>query len=172
MNNPTDLLSTKLQQLALLEPSEDRLQAVLLASKPVAQNSAQRTSTHWFLAAASVAIMALGLYFGVYWRSHLDVPSTAEILAPTSPTQPTRAQSDELEILLRTSQQLEHRLADMNVRRASLRQLESLNRAHLPLTELDARFSQHRDPEILRERIRVMQDVQTGQFDAAFYLVD
>jgi hypothetical protein len=170
MNNTTHSIEQQLKDLPSLSPAEDRLQAILAnvqANASVKKQPSQQP-VYWLLAAACLAVIG----FGVTMRPQHAPVVMAEISDPSTTAEEAMSNNDEMELLLATSQQLEQQLADMNQRRASLRQLHSFERARLPLMELDARFSQQRNPEILRERIRVMQDVQTGQFDAAFYLVD
>jgi hypothetical protein len=150
-----------LEALATQSPPEDRLQSVLSAveePKPSRGNLTHRSlGLLGFAAAASVVGAAV-------WMIQDKPDASTQRYVETN--------SAEMETLLRTSQSLELVLGELGSRRASLRQLQSFERARLPLIELDARLAEQRNPDLLRERIRVMQDVKAGRFDAAFYRVD
>jgi hypothetical protein len=152
---------TALEALATKSPPEDRLQSILSALEAPKAPSRRLFAAAAFAVAASIVGVTLLM---------MQSKPTAELLPSTQSYAETN--SAEMETLLRTSQSLEFVLSELGSRRASLRQLQSFERARLPLIELDARLAEQHHPDILRERIRVMQDVKAGRFDAAFYRVD
>jgi predicted TIM-barrel fold metal-dependent hydrolase len=161
-------LSARLSALALHEPPEDRLPAILAASRSAPN---QRKSFAWPLLAAAASVLAIALLAS--YRP-FEPAASAQIAKPD-------AAAAEIEVLIAKSQLMEVALHTLSQERARLSQLESLRAAQHKLLRLDSDIAsltaaQPQDKSLQRalwrERLELMHAVEQGEYRPALLLVD
>jgi hypothetical protein len=175
---PYTNLHTLLSKQALLQPSEDRLQAVLTQSAHKAQSQVNRRAQTLWLAGIAASIAA-GLF--IVRMPENSQTATAQQSAPAAAKAAEADSAIELAALMADSRALESSLQNLSNSRARISQLQSLQQASAALATLDLQLDYWANTEpdnlakqnaLWRERVTVMHSVAHSEFHPTLYLVD